>query len=115
MEAFGSAFWFLVVLHLPYAVAGQMGSHDYPGGFYLIDPRDGSWAQVDPPKPGGGGSTVREGGPRCLWGIVEQAHEFWNMQGRPGRDRYGLTVTPDGRQIVWLDDPASGHTWELPT
>ena len=115
VEAFGSAFWFLVVLHLPYAFLGQMGQHDYPGGLYLVDARDGSWAQVDPPKPGGGGSTVREGGPRRLWEIVEQAHEFWSMQGRPGRERYGLTVTPDGRQRVWLDDPASGHTCELPT
>src|SRR5215831_13492725 len=56
VEAFGNAFWFLVVLHLPFASAGQMGSHDYPGGLFLIDARDGSWAQADPPKPGGGGS-----------------------------------------------------------
>ena len=115
VEAFGSAFWFLVVLHLPYAFAGQMGHHDYPGGLYLVDARDGAWAQVDPPKARGEGLAVRECGPRRLWRIVEQAYEFWRMQGRPGQDRYGLTVTPDGRQSVWLDDPATGHTWELPT
>jgi protein-L-isoaspartate O-methyltransferase len=53
VEVFGSAFWFLVVLHLPYAFLGQMGQHDHPSGLYLVEARDGSWAQVDPPKPRG--------------------------------------------------------------
>ena len=39
----------------------------------------------------------------------EQDHQL----GRPGWDRFGLTVTP-GRQWVWLDSPHSNHTWPLP-
>src|SRR5215467_10564630 len=57
-----------------------MVHHDYPGGLDLIDARDGSWAQVDPPEAGSEGCTVREGGPRRLWGIGEQSYEFWRMQ-----------------------------------
>jgi hypothetical protein len=34
---------------------------------------------------------------------------------RPRWDRLGLTVTPDGRHRVWLDEPDGAHTWELPT
>jgi len=96
VEAFGSAFWFLVVLHLLHAFAGQMGHHDYPGGFYLVDARDGSWAQVDPPKARGGGYTVREGGPRRLRGIVEKAYEFWRMQGTARPTQPCITSSSSG-------------------
>ncbi|MFJ8433396.1 methyltransferase domain-containing protein [Kitasatospora sp. NPDC094019] len=58
-----------------------------------------SWAAVDPD------GTVRQYGPRRLWAEVEEAHRWWDRQGRPGPERFGLTVTPAGQQ-VWLDDPS---------
>ncbi|MFB7905824.1 methyltransferase domain-containing protein [Kitasatospora sp. NPDC056076] len=66
---------------------------------------DGSWARVE-------AGTVRQCGPRRLWDTVEEAYAVWVEQGRPGRDRYGITVTPDG-QRVWIGDPG-GPSWLLP-
>lgn len=43
-------------------------------------------------------------GPRRLWDETEAAYRWWETQGRPVRDRFGLTVDQDG-QRVWLDEP----------
>ncbi|MER7670815.1 methyltransferase domain-containing protein [Kitasatospora sp. NPDC096128] len=51
--------------------------------------------------------TVWQHGPRRLWEEVEAAHRWWLENGRPGPERFGLTVTPDG-QWVWLDEPRAG-------
>lgn len=54
----------------------------------------------------GGGITVLQYGPRDLWNEVEDAFFRWLEWGRPGRDRFGITVTPDG-QAIWLDAPGN--------
>ncbi|GAB3119267.1 methyltransferase domain-containing protein [Streptomyces calidiresistens] len=46
-------------------------------------------------------------GPRRLWDELESAWRWWDARGRPGFDRFGLTVSADGSHTVWLDDP--GH------
>lgn len=51
-------------------------------------------------------ATVYQSGPRRLWDEVEAAYRWWQEQGRPGFDRFGLTVTA-GRQVPWLDDPSN--------
>ncbi|MCG6499654.1 methyltransferase domain-containing protein [Kitasatospora sp. A2-31] len=61
-----------------------------------------SWAAVDRDDAG---STVRQHGPRRLWDEVEAAHRWWEEHGRPGPERFGLTVTRR-RQWTWLDHPA---------
>ncbi|WP_327655426.1 methyltransferase domain-containing protein [Streptomyces sp. NBC_00483] len=38
---------------------------------------------------------------------------LWEREGRPARERFGVTVRGD-RQWAWLDDPGGPHTWELP-
>ncbi|TLP64067.1 methyltransferase domain-containing protein [Microbispora triticiradicis] len=50
------------------------------------------------------GSEVRQFGERNLWDEVEEAFFRWVEWGSPGRDRFGLTVAPDG-QHIWLDRP----------
>ncbi|GHE29503.1 hypothetical protein GCM10017673_35170 [Streptosporangium violaceochromogenes] len=52
-------------------------------------------------------SQVYQGGPRGLWHEVEDAYRWWVEQGRPGREEFGLTVTADGRQEVWLGEPSA--------
>ncbi|MER8100075.1 methyltransferase domain-containing protein [Kitasatospora sp. NPDC094016] len=47
---------------------------------------------------------VHQSGPRRLWNELEAAYQWWADQDRPGHDRFGLTVTPEG-QHVWLDSP----------
>jgi hypothetical protein len=74
------------------------------GETWLAHP-DGSWACYS-------GHTVRQGGPRRLWDIAEDAHQQWQDLGRPSRARFGLTVEPH-RQEFWLDDPDSPHRWPL--
>ncbi|MER7667709.1 methyltransferase domain-containing protein [Kitasatospora sp. NPDC096128] len=49
---------------------------------------------------------VYQSGPRKLWDEVEAAWRWWDDQGRPGFDRFGLTVGPEGH-TVWLDSPES--------
>lgn len=48
---------------------------------------------------------VTEAGETLLWGPVERAHRLWLDADRPGWERLGLTVGPDGDNTVWLDRP----------
>ncbi len=68
---------------------------------------DGSWCHL---RPDG---TATTGGPRDLTTPIEAAHETWTATGRPVHDRYRITITP-AAQLVWLDEPDSGHAWNLP-
>jgi protein-L-isoaspartate(D-aspartate) O-methyltransferase len=78
----------------------------------LISP-DGSWAEIYPPGNAGQRHT-EQGGPRRLWDLSEQAHQFWQDHGQPNWSRYGVTATST-TQHAWFEDPASDHTWPLPT
>ncbi|MEU5975608.1 protein-L-isoaspartate(D-aspartate) O-methyltransferase [Streptomyces sp. NPDC047315] len=72
-----------------------------PVWFYSLT--DKSWAVVLF-RNGTGLATVRQAGPRHLWDEVEEALHWWRDAGRPGFERFGLTVTTEG-QTVWLDHP----------
>ncbi|MFF5265470.1 methyltransferase domain-containing protein [Actinomadura viridis] len=63
----------------------------------------GSWASVDY-VPGASRYDVEQYGPRGLWDAAEDAYLRWLSWGRPGRDRFGLTVTSEGEHL-WLDRP----------
>jgi protein-L-isoaspartate(D-aspartate) O-methyltransferase len=41
-----------------------------------------------------------------------EALSLWERERRPGRERYGVTVS-GGRQWAWLDDPAGPYVWPL--
>ncbi|MER0243157.1 methyltransferase domain-containing protein [Streptomyces sp. HSW2009] len=51
-------------------------------------------------------------GPRELWNERAALLNEWVEQGRPGLDRYGLTVTPEGEHTLWLDS-ATNPRWPL--
>ncbi|MFF2081370.1 hypothetical protein ACFVXG_42195 [Kitasatospora sp. NPDC058162] len=71
----------------------------------------GSWAAVDWDGTDGTAQyTVWQHGPRRVWDEVEAAHRWWLDNDRPGPERLGLTVTPEG-QWAWLDRPE--HAWPL--
>jgi hypothetical protein len=72
---------------------------------------DSSWARVQ--RAEDGGCQVVQGGPRRLWDLYEAAVEEWMELGRPVWTRFGMTITSDRRQVVWLDRPDSGHAWEV--
>ncbi|MCX4691901.1 methyltransferase domain-containing protein [Streptomyces sp. NBC_01408] len=79
----------------------------YDGGSYTLWLRDTkvtSWASIDF-VPGAEEFEVYQSGPRELWGELRAAYAWWNGQGRPGFERFGLTVRPDGTTWSWLDSP----------
>ncbi|MFG2769790.1 methyltransferase domain-containing protein [Streptomyces sp. NPDC048350] len=82
-------------------------AEEYDDGSYTLWLRDTavtSWATVDY-EPGAAEYEVYQSGPRNLWEEVRAAHRWWDGQGRPGFERFGLTVTADGQASAWLDAP----------
>ncbi|WP_067474982.1 methyltransferase domain-containing protein [Actinomadura hibisca] len=55
-------------------------------------------------EPGRESFEVEQGGDRALWDLAVTAYFGWITRRSPGRDRFGLTVTPTGDR-VWLDRP----------
>ncbi|OAL11178.1 protein-L-isoaspartate(D-aspartate) O-methyltransferase [Streptomyces noursei] len=84
------------------------GKRDGARPVWLYSLTDRSWACVM--FRDGDTARVWQAGPRRLWDEAEAAYRWWEQNGKPGHDRFGLTVTADG-QAVWLDDPA--HSWPL--
>lgn len=74
----------------------------------LIDLRDRSWVRLSRER-----SQVAQGGPRRIWDRVEAFHDRLADLRWPAKERFGLTVCPDGSQCVWLDGPDSEHRWPL--
>lgn len=64
-----------------------------------------AWAAVDWDGHSKERFTVWEYGPRHLWSEVEAAYRWWDCSGRPGPERFGMTITPNGDHIAWLDAP----------
>jgi protein-L-isoaspartate(D-aspartate) O-methyltransferase len=99
--------------HIMFAIGVQVADafpwmESYKDGSYTLWLRDTavtSWATADFEKDRAEFEVVQSG-PRKLWGEVEKAYQWWDAQGRPGFDRFGLTVTPEA-ETVWLDDPGN--------
>lgn len=70
---------------------------------YGLDGR--SWAAVFWCDDGCEEFLVYEGGRRSLWDEVSGGYRWWVEEGRPEVSRFGLTVSGQGRQAVWLDSP----------
>jgi protein-L-isoaspartate(D-aspartate) O-methyltransferase len=92
-----------------YAVAHDVVSGRYPPMLARCDA--GSWARVEVKSDGI--AVVTQGGPEGLWDILEETRELWQALGSPWLDRYGMTITNDRRQYIWLDSPDSEYRWEL--
>lgn len=69
--------------------------------FYSLSDR--SWAVVMF-RDGESEATVYQSGLRRLWDEAEAAWRWWDGEGRPGYERFGLTLTTEG-QTAGLDSP----------
>lgn len=97
------AFLFLLSLALPGLVLASETDEDGNLTGARLWTADGSWAHAE-------GRTVRQSGPRRLWSVAERVHELYEGQGRPERQRFGLTVTAKGQEL-WLDEPGNVVGW----
>jgi hypothetical protein len=107
--------WFLACMTLGENVeyGYAFADADQPPTTAWIATSDGSWVEIPLAADTNGARQVTEGGPRSLWRIVEQAHASWERRGRPGWERFGLTVS-GSQHTVWLDQASSPHRWPLP-
>ena len=65
---------------------------------------DGSWAKVETDS-----KNVIQAGQRSVWNEIEAAARRWEQLGKPNLSRFGLTVSIDSGQQVWLDDADGYH------
>ncbi|WP_346655824.1 methyltransferase domain-containing protein [Streptomyces sp. RFCAC02] len=95
---------FVLGLCVPHC-AHLLDAGDEASTLWFFDMTEGSrcWASVTF-RHGEPTATVRQSGPRALWDEVSGALEWWQGQGSPAIDCFGLTVTPDGTQHPWLAD-----------
>ncbi|GAA2597472.1 methyltransferase domain-containing protein [Streptomyces axinellae] len=99
------------LFHLDLAVHGvwhmEVEADDDSGEvtWWLLSDDRSSWAAADY-VPDQHQYVIAQYGPRQLWDEVETAWTRWDRIGRPGRDRVGITVTPEG-QHLWLDKPGN--------
>lgn len=81
--------------------------------YFLLYTHDGTWCEL---RISAGRMTVAQGGPRHVWAAIEQAWREWERFGRPGPERYGVTVTSDGLHKFWIDHPEQAvYTDPFPT
>jgi len=106
--------WFLAQLTVPAEIGYGHIVNEHTGspGDVFLTSADGSWCEVSE-YTDNGIRQIWEAGPTRLWYALENAHRRWEELGRPGWDRFGLTVTAE-HQWVWLGSPHSNHTWPLP-
>ncbi|KOU43948.1 hypothetical protein [Streptomyces sp. WM6378] len=76
--------------------------------YWLLADDEKSWATVEY-VDGRDEFETEQYGPRRLWDEVASVVREFDQCGRPARERFGLTATPEG-EFVWLDDPANRIT-----
>ncbi|MBY8887671.1 ATP-grasp peptide maturase system methyltransferase [Streptomyces sp. PTM05] len=60
------------------------------------------------------GWVVHQHGPLRLWDQVEDAIRRWRAAGAPGLDAFGVSISADNVQRVWLGNPDGPASWPLP-
>ncbi|AOS61629.1 methyltransferase domain-containing protein [Actinoalloteichus hymeniacidonis] len=106
--------WFLAQTRFPGEVAfGYRGATSSGPEWAVFSTPDGSWSAVGMQADENGRRETRQGGPVPLWDAFDEIHATWDALGGPAWDRLGLTVTPDERHRIWLDEPEGSVGWDL--
>ncbi|MGH4025178.1 MAG: methyltransferase domain-containing protein [Pseudonocardiaceae bacterium] len=87
------------VIHVPHPSAERTGT------LWFLDPHTNSWATLhyQPHTPT---YPIHQSGPRNLWDEIDTAYHWWQDAGRPGPERWRITITPDGQQVTLTDHPS---------
>ncbi|WP_307826671.1 methyltransferase domain-containing protein [Streptomyces pactum] len=94
-------FRLLLAFHLPTVELVYHLDDDTGAMAIQLQHPDGSWARA----PLSGPQTVTVGGSPELWHRVEDAWNWWNLEGRPDHTQFGYRREADG----------SAHVWHIPT
>lgn len=111
-----TAFWFFAhLVALPPGTAFSLRGEEphQPPRNTVLHCANGSWCEVREDPDDAGSRVVWETGPHPLWRLIEDSHAQWRQLGRPGWERFGLTVTAE-RHCIWLDSPEGQHLWVRP-
>ncbi|WP_030666149.1 protein-L-isoaspartate O-methyltransferase [Streptomyces rimosus] len=106
-ERFGAQ-RFAVGVRVPDCLCVEAEKREGARPVWLYGLRDRSWACVL--FRDGDDARVWQYGARRLWDEAEAAYRWWVAHGRPGYERFGLTVTAEGER-VWLD--GAGDFWKV--
>ncbi|MCF2526550.1 methyltransferase domain-containing protein [Yinghuangia soli] len=108
-EVIGHDGGFAVGLRVPDCFVDPASTGEDAVALWLYSTRDRSVAYAG--FRDGHAPDIAEAGPRSLWTEAAHARAWWVRHGRPGPERFGLTVTATGTR-AWLDRP-DGESWAL--
>jgi protein-L-isoaspartate(D-aspartate) O-methyltransferase len=69
------------------------------GTLWFVDPDTASWANLHY-QPNTRTYPIYQSGPRNLWDEIETAYQGWHQAGRPGPERWRITITPEGQYVT---------------
>lgn len=88
-------------------------SAELTGTLWFVDPDTDSWAKMHY-QPHACAYPIHQSGPRDLWDEVETAYHWWRQAGRPGPERWQITITPQGQQVTLTETSAPVTTeWSI--
>ncbi|MGH3936347.1 MAG: rRNA adenine N-6-methyltransferase family protein [Pseudonocardiaceae bacterium] len=71
------------------------------GTLWFVDPDTESWANLHY-QPHTRTYPIHQSGPRNLWDEIEAAYHWWLDNGRPGPQRWRITISPEGQQVTLI-------------
>jgi len=69
------------------------------GTLWFVDPTTGSWASLHY-QPNTRTYPIHQSGPRNFWDEIETAYYWWRDNGRPGPQRWRITITHEDQQVT---------------
>jgi protein-L-isoaspartate(D-aspartate) O-methyltransferase len=89
-------------MKVPHCAPIYVSAEHYPdhcARLWFADPFTNSWANLLH-QPDTSTYPVHQSGPRNLWDEIETAYHWWLDAGRPGPERWQITITPDAQQVT---------------
>ncbi len=88
-------------MKVPNCIPIYVGAEHYPdhARLWFVDPLTNSWANLVH-QPNTRTYPVHQSGPRNLWDEVEAAYHWWHQAGRPGPQRWRITITPEDQHVT---------------
>ncbi|MGH3772997.1 MAG: methyltransferase domain-containing protein [Pseudonocardiaceae bacterium] len=75
---------------------------------WFVDPVTDSWANLVH-QPDTSTYPVHQSGPRNLWDEIETAYHGWCQAGRPGPERWRITITAEGQHVTLAEATTPGQ------